>query len=242
MIDIVESMITSIYEPNKKREDGTWIKVMIDDIIKYFSSSFYSSRILTQLKLRLYDRIHLCLKSKITQDLISDFKRYIVNNKISITKEFKAKTYFELHPNTLKANAIYEILLNSISIQTMTELVKEYCVVRYIIETGKIHGSVLSGLNQLEDWISEEREKSFHKNKQIEKELKRKNIRCEFSKIEQEMLSMSWMPDLETVSKAKEMIILKKAQFSLNDKSFNNHYLNVNGLDKDGFALALKLV
>lgn len=247
-------MISSVYEPNKQREESAWIKILIDDIIKYFSSCFYSSRILTQLKLRLYDRIYSCIKAKVTPDLINDFKNYIINKKIAITKEFKAKTYFELHPNTFKTDALYETLFNSISTQVIPQLVKEYCVVRYIIETGKAQGSILVGLKQLEDWICEKREKGFYKNKQIEKELKRKNIQCEFSEYEQEMLSMSWMPSLETIAKAKEMNVLKKTYCGLTDKGLNTHstYFNVNinasdnasdnYLDRDDFAVALELV
>lgn len=237
VISKIESMIKEYYQM-KVYNQSIQAKAAIDSILEYFTSNTYSSKIITQFKKRIYQAIQFVLIQILNADMENDINHYISSNKLVITKEFKANTYFELHPNTMHNDKVYQTLIGYLSSSTIPSIVKEYCVVRYLKETSKQATSYCSLINQVNDWMTEEQEKFVYKNKRVINEVKRKNIQ-EFNKYQKEILSYCWRPNWGIIAKANAIAQEKQHAFDLPNYHFNSILSSINRKD---LALSLKLV
>lgn len=246
----IEAMINSFYQM-KVHDQSLQPKVIIDSILQYFTSTTYSSKILTQLKMRIYQTTQSSLISLLNADMETDLKNFITSNKLLMTKEFKAKTYFDLHPNTMQNDKVYQTLymdLTLLNTPSIAPIVKEYCAIRYLKEKSKLTNSYVSIIHQINDWMTEEEEKAVYKNKMVINEIKRKNIQ-EYSKYQKQILSYCWRPNWIVLSKGNDIAHEKKQQQTL---SHSIHHLGLNfdmnmssiknSFNKSDLALSLKLV
>ena len=232
-IDIIETQIKNLF--NKLvNEEKVMPKLVIDGIIRHFKTTFYSNRILKRLKYKIYNKLYIILQMMLNNDIRSKFLQYIDDSNPKNIKEFIAIGYLALNSITQDKQDIFTKLLSEFNDFTLSEKIKEYLVVKFIIENTKKNDSSISSLQTIKDWYLKEEKKFASKNKQVNSELASKNF-SDFSEYQKMLLSIGDNCPWSTIEAVKGMLVkfepvLSDIYYNINE---NNMFTTDGGSDEE---------
>lgn len=198
-MDIIENEITHYYQ-SKVVKGQVSFRSFVEDVIKYFSSGFYSERIITQLKRKIYNTIQQVFNKIVNKKIKTDFEEHLMILKTSHLRESEANEYLSNNPNTFKSMEIYHTLFERMTALTHSQIIIEYVIVRFMSSISSDKTASLVTKKYLDDWLNIENEKIIKKNKQIFKELDNRKIPTEFDEHQEMLLSLFKRPGIEAIT------------------------------------------
>lgn len=202
--DLIEGQIRRTYKKRVIKEHLIQQK-MVEEVIGYFSSDFYSQSILNKMRIKLYRTVYDVLIEIISASIIKNFKTYLDGNNLGLMKEFQVIDYFSKNDNPFRCTSIYKMLLNTLNDSIIPFIVREYLVMNYLTLLSPEHQSDLDTLQHIEKWYNDEEEKVLKANKQVKKELNRKQLPTEFDPYQRLLLSISIKPTWNTIKEVQRL-------------------------------------
>lgn len=214
--DSIEIQIKRIYE-RKVIKANLQIHKMVEAIIGYFSSNFYSKSILNKMKIRLYKTVRDVLIGLISNPIIKDFNKYLDRSKLGLMKEFQVINFFSKNDYPYCCTRIYKVLLNTMNDSIIPFKVREFIVINYFNLLSPEYIKDLETLQYIEKWYNDEEETILKAHKQVKKELNRIQLPIEFNKYQRLLLSLSIKPTWNTIEEVQ-----KYEQMEEDDNSSSN--------------------
>ena len=199
ILDSIESKITNLYK-SLIIEGKYSEKIIINEIIKYFSTYFYTNRILNKLKLKIYSTVYTVLSILLSSSIKEKFKYFIRNLNIkSIYHKSNTINFGNINQN------IYDILYDELKIYSFENTIKKLIINKFSNENFANQLIYFNLIKEVDKWYNKEKEKMLKKNKKVEKEISRRNIPIEFNENIRLLLSFSIKPNWDTIKKVKQM-------------------------------------
>ena len=199
IVDSIESKITDLYKTLIIEQKYSETKV-INEIIKYFSSHFYTNRILNKLKLKIYSTVYAVLSILLTSSIKEKFKYSLRNLNI--------KLIYHSSNNINNGNinqSLYDKLYDELNIYSFDNEIKKLIINKFSNENFENQLVYFDLIKEVDKWFNKEKEKMLKKNKKVEKEISRKNIPIEFNEYIKSLLSFIKKPNWDTIKKVKQM-------------------------------------
>ena len=209
----IESKIQNLYN-NLIIEEKLPENKVINEILKHFSSYFYTNRILNILKLKVYSTVHFVLSMLLSNSIIEKFKYFLRN--FNINSLFNSGTILK-ETNNINSN-IYQKLYGELKLFPYDDKIKNLIINKFSEENFSNQLVYFNLLKQVDKWFNEENEKMLKKNKKVEKEISRRNISNEYNEYKRTLLSFSIKPSWEIIKKVKKM------EKENNKKNNNNNF------------------
>ena len=170
----------------------------------------------------------------LNNDIRSKFLQYIDDSNPKNIKEFIAIGYLALNSITQDKQDIFTKLLSEFNDFTLSEKIKEYLVVKFIIENTKKKDSSISSLQTIKDWYLKEEKKFASKNKQVNSELASKNF-SDCSEYQKMLLSIGDNCPWSAIEAVKGMLVkfepvLSDIYYNINE---NNMFTTDGGSDEE---------
>ena len=196
IINIVKNSIKKMFTNNvdmNNIDNKTLIKSVVDKVLNYFNSYFYSQRIISKLKKRIYNCIIFTLKNLIFELI-----------EIKITENF----------SNSKSTGIDEGALNNVSNEKYINELHHHLNDKKNMKVGvnelkKILGNIniieniFDALTSLDKWYNKEMQIIETTDKKVLKELKKNNISSSYNNLQRYLLSFSVRNNWETIRKIR---------------------------------------
>lgn len=196
IINIVKNSIKKMFTNNvdmNNIDNKTLIKSIVDKVLNYFNSYFYSQRIISKLKKRIYNCIIFTLKNLIFELI-----------EIKITENF----------SNSKSTGIDEGALNNVSNEKYINELHHHLNDKKNMKVGvnelkKILGNIniieniFDALTSLDKWYNKEMQIIETTDKKVLKELKKNNISSSYNNLQRYLLSFSVRNNWETIRKIR---------------------------------------
>ena len=210
--DSIQSKIEVLFNNLIIEEKFSETKV-INEILKYFSSYFYTNRIINKLKMKIFSTVHVVLSILLLTSLKEKFKYFLRNFNINTLKN-SGKVYKNLNINS----SVYEKLYEELKIYPYDERIKILIINKFSCENFSNQLVYFNLLKQVDKWFNQENEKMLKKNKKIEKEILKKNISNEFNEYKRALLSLSLKPNFDLIKKVRKI----EKEYNKKNNEFEN--------------------
>ena len=231
VINIVQNCIKKMFMNNvdmNNINNITLIKSIVDKILNYFNSYFYSQKILSKLKKRIYSCVVLALKDLILEQIEIKLKENLSNPKSTSTDEgvlnnSSCEKYIdELHQYLNNKKDM------NIGINELKNILGKINTIENIFEV----------LSSIDKWFNKEIQIIENTDKKVLKELKKNNISSSYNNMQRYLLSFSVRNNWETIRKIRaienqhQKLNNKNNQKPNNENSIKNS-INTYSLNKD---------
>ena len=210
--DSIQSKIEVLFNNLIIEEKFSETKV-INEILKYFSSYFYTNRIINKLKMKIFSTVHVVLSILLLTSLKEKFKYFLRNFNINTLKN-SGKVYKNLNINS----SIYEKLYEELKMYPYDERIKILIINKFSCENFSNQLVYFNLLKQVDKWFNQENEKMLKKNKKVEKEISRRNISNEFNEYKRALLSLSLKPNFDLIKKVRKI----EKEYNKKNNEFEN--------------------
>lgn len=222
MLESIENEI-NFYFQSKVVEGEAQLNVFVKEIIRYFTSGFYSERIINQLKRKIYQTIQQTIKNIVNYKIKAGFELQLGKIDLNLINESEAYLYLR-NNNSFKSMDIYQILLEEIAKITYSPIITEFVVVKYLSSISSDPTASIVTKEYLDDWFNEENAKIIKKNKQIFKEIDNKAIPTDFDENQLMLLSLFERPkensfNQEQICETRSEAIEEDINMVIDDKS-----------------------
>ena len=231
IVDSIESKITDLYKTLIVEQKYSETKV-INEIIKYFSSYFYTNRILNKLKLKIYSTVYAILLILLTSSIKEKFKLYLLN--LNIKSIYHISNQINNENGNINQN-LYDKLYNELKIYSFDNNIKKLIIYKFSNENFVNQLAYFDLIKEVDKWFNQEKEKMLKKNKKVEKEISRKNIPNEFNEYINSLLSFNTKPNWNIIKKLKQM---QKNSLNNNVNKDNNIIqINIENFNDNSFDI-----
>ena len=231
VINIVQNCIKKMFMGNvdmNNIDNKTLIKSIVDKILNYFNSYFYSQKILNKLKKRIYSFVALTLKNLIFEQI--EIK---LTENLSILKSTNTdEDALDSSSNEKYINELHQYLKDkksmNIEINELKNILGKFNIIENIFEV----------LSSIDKWFHKEMQIIENTDKKVLKELKKNNISSSYNNLQRYLLSFSvknnWeiIRKIRTIENQHQKLHNPNNQKSNNENSFKN-CINIYSLNKN---------
>jgi hypothetical protein len=214
VINIVQNCIKKMFMNNvdmNNINNITLIKSIVDKILNYFNSYFYSQKILNKLKKRIYSCVILTLKNLIFEQIEIKIRENLSNLKSTSTDE----DILNNSSNEKYIDELHQFLNDKKKMNIEINELKNILGKINIIE------NIFDALSSIDKWFNKEMQIIENTDKKVLKELKKNNISSSYNNMQRYLLSFSVRNNWETIRKIRA---IENQYQKLNNK--NNQKLN----------------
>ena len=215
VINIVQNCIKKMFVSNidmNNIDNKALIKSIVDKILNYFNSYFYSQKILNKLKKRIYSCVALTLKNLIFEQIEIKFTENLSIPKPTNTDEDALNS----SSNEKYINELHQYLKDkksmNIEINELKDILGKFNIIENIFEV----------LSSIDKWFNKEMQIIENTDKKVLKELKKNNISSSYNNLQSYLLSFSVRNNWETIRKIRTIENQHQKLNNPNNQKSNN--------------------
>jgi len=214
-INIVQNCIKKMFVSNidmNNIDNKALIKSIVDKILNYFNSYFYSQKILNKLKKRIYSCVALTLKNLIFEQIEIKLTENLSIPKPTNTDEDALNS----SSNEKYINELHQYLKDkksmNIEINELKDILGKFNIIENIFEV----------LSSIDKWFNKEMQIIENTDKKVLKELKKNNISSSYNNLQSYLLSFSVRNNWETIRKIRTIENQHQKLNNPNNQKSNN--------------------
>ena len=215
VINIVQNCIKKMFVSNidmNNIDNKALIKSIVDKILNYFNSYFYSQKILNKLKKRIYSCVALTLKNLIFEQIEIKLTENLSIPKPTNTDEDALNS----SSNEKYINELHQYLKDkksmNIEINELKDILGKFNIIENIFEV----------LSSIDKWFNKEMQIIENTDKKVLKELKKNNISSSYNNLQSYLLSFSVRNNWETIRKIRTIENQHQKLNNPNNQKSNN--------------------
>lgn len=215
VINIVQNCIKKMFVSNidmNNIDNKALIKSIVDKILNYFNSYFYSQKILNKLKKRIYSCVALTLKNLIFEQIEIKLTENLSIPKPTNTDEDALNSSL----NEKYINELHQYLKDkksmNIEINELKDILGKFNIIENIFEV----------LSSIDKWFNKEMQIIENTDKKVLKELKKNNISSSYNNLQSYLLSFSVRNNWETIRKIRTIENQHQKLNNPNNQKSNN--------------------
>jgi hypothetical protein len=229
IICIIEDSIKKMFlsNINANENNKSMIKKIVDKILNYFKTYFFSQRIINKLKKRIFSTIIYILKNLIFEQI--EIKITEISSDLNMKNNDK---------NNIIKVELNEKYINQLKNYLLKKNITTFDEIKNILNKIDNIEIIFEILFDLDKWLETEMQNFENIDKKVIKELDKNNISSSYNKLQRYLLSFSIKNNWETIRKIRTIEnyhqkIINKSDNNINNSNILRQSINIFSVNND---------